>query len=149
MLIINILRLSTYILLCRTSIADTLSAWPDDDFALPETLFGCPEPDSDRWKQATVTLVISDNYLPEARHLWPEFPHVRSSLHRRNVSLNFCVKNSWEKSIGNDSNRHSGEFWPPGNYCFYKEHPCSEGRYWLMFELEFYLLKSKRTQKFA
>ncbi|KAL4235446.1 hypothetical protein ACF0H5_007082 [Mactra antiquata] len=98
------------------------SVWPDDNFALPETVFGCPEEDVISWRKISVHLKaknisVSSDPLTE-RQSWPAIPHYRGPLHDHNVTLHFCMK----RKTSDESVQ-----WPYGQYCVYRKHPCPSG----------------------
>ena len=106
--------------------------WPDGTYALPASMFGCPETEDRGWSLSFVNLTLPDsadkqewnmkdprllNNIIEPNILGPYYYHA--------LQMNFCVKE--ETYVEEEDNRTSIE-WPRGQYCIYGfNNSCPEG----------------------
>ncbi|VDI03839.1 Hypothetical predicted protein [Mytilus galloprovincialis] len=110
------------------------SIWPTGSYALPASMYGCPEDDWEMryinltlpissndmyWESSgTFYIIKTDLYVFNRSHL--KDLHILGPYSKRSFQLNFCVRD------GNDS---SGLQTALGNFCLYDiEKGCSNGK---------------------
>ncbi|XP_062589227.1 uncharacterized protein LOC134250885 isoform X2 [Saccostrea cucullata] len=99
------------------------SNWPDGTYALPASMFGCPETEDRGWTLSYINLTLPDS---AQRQYWnikdPDLlngiiePNILGPYYYHAIQMNFCVKN--RTSDRGDDNETSSE-WPKGQYCIY------------------------------
>ncbi|XP_062589229.1 uncharacterized protein LOC134250886 [Saccostrea cucullata] len=108
------------------------SNWPDGTYALPASMFGCPETEDRGWTLSYINLTLPDS---AQRQYWntkdPDLlngiiePNILGPYYYRAIQMNFCVKN--RTSDQGDDNETTTE-WPKGQYCIYSfSNICPQG----------------------
>ncbi|XP_078341994.1 uncharacterized protein LOC111105682 isoform X2 [Crassostrea virginica] len=99
------------------------SMWPDGTYALPASMFGCPETEDRGWSLSFVNLTLPDSADKQEWNMKdPSFlnniiePNILGPYYYRALQMNFCVKE--DSNVEEEGNRTSIE-WPRGQYCIY------------------------------
>ena len=105
--------------------------WPDGDYALPMSIYGCPELGSSDWKYGYMNISFSHKVDLYERKLglvgWNHsFLMLLGPYGPYSYQLNFCTKSSGgENSSDSDATR-----WPAGQYSIYKtNNRCPTGEF--------------------
>ncbi|XP_065938424.1 uncharacterized protein [Magallana gigas] len=100
------------------------SLWPDGTYALPTSMFGCPETEAKGWSTSYVNLTLPESSKQQEWNMKnPELktdviePNILGPYYYRALQMNFCVKTPTYFE-NRESNRTSAE-WPRGQYCIY------------------------------
>lgn len=103
--------------------------WPDGDYALPMSIYGCNDPDFDQWQYGYVNISFVEPVLMFEEHKGQIDMRQPSLLlgpyGRHSLQLNFCSK------VSHNVNTHEQVYpeWPPGQYAVYgSEKGCPEGK---------------------
>lgn len=108
------------------------SMWPEGTYALPTSIFGCPETAEMGWASAYINLTLPDS---AQRQEWnvknPQLlndiiePDILGPYHYRALQMNFCVKT---RTYFEEGDTNSTE-WPTGQYCIYSfNNTCPQGK---------------------
>ncbi|XP_061178754.1 uncharacterized protein LOC133187411 [Saccostrea echinata] len=99
------------------------SKWPDGTYALPASMFGCPETEDRGWTSSYINLTLPDS---AQRQYWntkdPNLlngiiePNILGPYYYRAIQMNFCVKNRTNDKEFDDKTTAE---WPKGQYCIY------------------------------
>lgn len=94
--------------------------WPDGDYALPMSIYGCPEPGRGDWNYGYMNISFSQRADLYERHLglvgWNQsFLMLVGPYGPYSYQLNFCTKSS---GAGNSSDPDIAR-WPSGHYSIY------------------------------
>ncbi|XP_062589196.1 uncharacterized protein LOC134250867 [Saccostrea cucullata] len=105
--------------------------WPDGTYALPASMFGCPETEDRDWTLSYINLTLPDS---AQRQYWntkdPDLlngiiePNILGPYYYRAIQMNFCVKNL---AYFDDENNDTTKEWPKGEYCIYNLNECPQG----------------------
>ena len=106
--------------------------WPDGTYALPASMFGCPETEDRGWSLSFVNLTLPDSADKQEWNMKdPRLknniiePNILGPYYYRALQMNFCVKE--EIYVEEEDNRASIE-WPRGQYCIFGfNNSCPEG----------------------
>ena len=94
------------------------SEWPTGEYALPMSMFGCPEEETRGWQNGFINLTIP---VTAPNHEWNDDdlettePNILGPYYKHSIQLNFCTKTE-------ESYNHSMKimYWPNGSYCIYR-----------------------------
>ena len=114
--------------------------WPDGDYAIPMSVYGCPDPESNEWKHKRYAVKLL------AHSIYKVYDFVDLSLKNDffnlgpfgfyQLKINVCVKQ--RSNTERYANRQTSfedrlletAEWPPGNYVVYpKDEVCPKGKY--------------------
>ena len=102
-----------------------MSMWPEGSFALPMSVYDCPQTEHFNWIRSKLTLESKTEM--ETPHQWSVYYHVRGRLDTKYAALHFCSKLS---DFITSNVRTAAPKWPPGNYCIFKAgDSCPTGNY--------------------
>ena len=87
---------------------DSFEEWPEGNFALPESVYGCPDSEHSDWLRYSLTIQTTDQSWPN--NTWSQTLKLRGPLADHLATVNFCVKSTQFGSARNAP-------WPPGIYC--------------------------------
>jgi hypothetical protein len=109
------------------------SMWPEGIYALPTSMFGCPEAEESGWASSFINLTLPDS---SQRQEWNTKnplqqnaimePNILGPYQHRAFQMNFCLKTHthFEESDTNSTD------WPGGQYCIYSfNNTCPQGQY--------------------
>lgn len=100
------------------------SAWPGGTYALPTSMFGCPETEAKGWSTSYVNLTLPETAQQQQWNMKnPRLltdiiePNILGPYYYRALQMNFCVKTPtyFEDKEGNITSAG----WPRGQYCIY------------------------------
>ena len=103
--------------------------WPDGDYALPMSVYGCPDTNVNKWNYGYMNISIKDNIelfetsIGQVLGNGPDWNLLELygpyGLH--SIQLNFCTK-------VNSGNEYNVAEWPSGQYGVYAtQSPCPSG----------------------
>lgn len=103
--------------------------WPEGNYALPTSIYGCNDPEFDQWQHGYINISFMEPVLLFERskgHIHIETPSLLLGPYGpRSLQLNFCVKVSEEA----DPHAQVATEWPPGQYAVYgSEKGCPKGK---------------------
>ena len=92
--------------------------WPDGNYAVLSSVYGCPDPDVNRWEHGYMNISFRDPHNLQQPALEDIMNHNSSMLlgpnSQNRIQLNFCGK-----ITGSDDFSTTAE-WPRGKYSIYK-----------------------------
>lgn len=110
------------------------SLWPGGTYALPTSMFGCPETEAKGWSISYVNLTLPESSQQQEWNMKNPGPltdviepNILGPYHYRALQMNFCVKTPtyFEDKEGNMTSTE----WPKGQYCLYNFNgSCPKGR---------------------
>ena len=113
--------------------------WPDGNYAIPMTVYGCPDQETNNWKHKRYGHLlmeqsiykVDDTVTPSLRY---DFVNL-GPFDDYEVRMNLCVKQPLKKQndIYNEDSFEERMLetaeWPPGNYAIYpKTNVCPKGK---------------------
>ena len=103
--------------------------WPDGDYAILESIYGCPDPDVNIWEHGYMNISFEQPHNLQQPGLEDILDHNSSKLlgplSQNRIQLNFCAR------VANTLNAPSTTTseWPRGKYSVYRTgNDCPEGR---------------------
>ena len=94
--------------------------WPEGNFALLSTIYGCPGSDPQYWLSGYLS--IPSTFTSEPVITWSSNVHLQGPYTSRQARLPFCIK---DEVFGN----RRVHAWPRGTYCIIKVgDACPHGR---------------------
>ena len=82
--------------------------WPEGNFAILETVYGCPDSGNQEWLSAYIDVMSTNQSLPGST--WSPRLHMSGPYDEHSLSINLCVK-------GRLFGRRRDTPWPAGEYC--------------------------------
>ena len=104
--------------------------WPDGNYALPMSVYGCPEPDMASWKYGYINISFTERTDLYEKTLgsigWNHsFLMLLGPYGPYSYQLNFCMKDPASSTIASTDT----PMWPPGKYSIIGTAAgCPEGR---------------------
>ncbi len=90
------------------------SRWPEGSYAVPQSIYGCPNNDDFPWVKGHISLTAPHSN-PENQ--WSMTYHMRGPFGPRQVALHFCSR---LEDYLIEKTRNIAPQWPSGNYCIYR-----------------------------
>jgi hypothetical protein len=103
------------------------SLWPDGTYALPASMFGCPETEDRGWTASYINLTLPESAKPQQwnKENPTDVINILGPYYFHSIQMNFCLKiHSNAKDTGNMASTE----WPRGQYCIYSlNKECPQG----------------------
>ncbi|KAJ8301168.1 hypothetical protein KUTeg_020155 [Tegillarca granosa] len=97
--------------------------WPSGQYALPASMFGCPETELYGWTPSFVNLSLPATSREQIWHDKDPLtfePHILGPFYKRTFQFNFCTKEF------DMDRKENADVWGPGKYCIYRVNTCRD-----------------------